>query len=509
MEFRPKKLLSPHQLDSSVADMRRLGLRLHRFYQEFAAPLDETPTPVNEWLDISRSGAGSQYLASGWHEPEEFGVWGNGDAHALRLRYGSLPERDVVLQLDAEALLPGADEGQQVDVLAGGALLATWDFTNSANCGVRQIDLPRSAAHAKASGAELIVEFRPHKVFSPHDLDPSLSDVRCLGLRLHRFYQEFAAPPAAAKEAETAEHVVQTLPPAGRIWSGLRPRLRRAVLFPLRPVLLPLMRILERRIRSAVESTSLAAQVDAMEQRLELIRAELRSEISERAIGAEHRAELAEIKDAISALVDSAARRHDTSQKKIDYLSATVKNLPTAESYRAASNGLLNDILTPKLFEIERLQIQEHLKLDNLELSSTRAFQSLTTRIATTERLQVEAHLKIDNLNILIERMQSQAQVEVQKLETLESKLDRTVRRSVIPLSADVLAIRNPYGYLLVPTEDPGLVALLAEGTLPEAGTIKVLETLLRPGDTFVDVGAHIGMFTLLSARLVGHPARL
>ncbi len=90
-------------------------------------------TPVNTWLDVSTSGAGTQHLAFGWDEPEEFGVWGNADVHALRLRYGSLPERDVALRLDVEALLFGVHRSQQVDVFAGGALLATLNFTTSAN----------------------------------------------------------------------------------------------------------------------------------------------------------------------------------------------------------------------------------------------------------------------------------------------------------------------------------------------------------------------------------------
>ena len=132
--------------------------------------VNSSPTPVKEWLNVSRSGRGTQYLASGWDEPEEFGVWGRAEVHALRLRYGSLPERDVELQLDVEALLVGAHNSQQADVFAGGLLLATLNFTNSANRGVRKIRLPRSAAHGKARGAELVVEFHPNKLLSPHDL---------------------------------------------------------------------------------------------------------------------------------------------------------------------------------------------------------------------------------------------------------------------------------------------------------------------------------------------------
>jgi FkbM family methyltransferase len=42
-----------------------------------------------------------------------------------------------------------------------------------------------------------------------------------------------------------------------------------------------------------------------------------------------------------------------------------------------------------------------------------------------------------------------------------------------------------------------------------EAGTQSVLLTLLRPGDTFIDIGANVGMATLTAARAVGPGGRI
>ena len=37
-----------------------------------------------------------------------------------------------------------------------------------------------------------------------------------------------------------------------------------------------------------------------------------------------------------------------------------------------------------------------------------------------------------------------------------------------------------------------------------EYGTEKLIRSLLQPGDTFVDVGANIGYYSVLASRLVG-----
>jgi len=88
--------------------------------------------------------------------------------------------------------------------------------------------------------------------------------------------------------------------------------------------------------------------------------------------------------------------------------------------------------------------------------------------------------------------------------EGLRSRLDLSLSRMVVPLAADLLAMRTPYGYVLVPPEDRALAVHHAEGTLPEPGTMAVLSRLISPGQSFVDVGANVGLYTLFGARLVG-----
>jgi len=50
---------------------------------------------------------------------------------------------------------------------------------------------------------------------------------------------------------------------------------------------------------------------------------------------------------------------------------------------------------------------------------------------------------------------------------------------------------------------------LLARKRMYEPEVIALLERELRPGDTFLDVGAHLGAFSLLASRLVGKQGRV
>ena len=67
-----------------------------------------------------------------------------------------------------------------IDVLVDGVPVATWRFTSRENRGTRSVTLSGNVrSHT--------VEFRPHSVVSPRDLDPSHQDGRPLALALGRF----------------------------------------------------------------------------------------------------------------------------------------------------------------------------------------------------------------------------------------------------------------------------------------------------------------------------------
>jgi FkbM family methyltransferase len=81
--------------------------------------------------------------------------------------------------------------------------------------------------------------------------------------------------------------------------------------------------------------------------------------------------------------------------------------------------------------------------------------------------------------------------------------VDLLVNRNILILE-DKIAARTPYGYLLAPSGDLNLAFFLAEGTVWEETTSRLLDLTLKRGMTFVDVGAHVGLHALHAARSVG-----
>jgi FkbM family methyltransferase len=59
-------------------------------------------------------------------------------------------------------------------------------------------------------------------------------------------------------------------------------------------------------------------------------------------------------------------------------------------------------------------------------------------------------------------------------------------------------------GYLYLPAEDDYITPTLVEDGEWEPGETAIVRARLRPGDTFVDIGAHVGYFSCLAGRLVG-----
>lgn len=67
---------------------------------------------------------------------------------------------------------------------------------------------------------------------------------------------------------------------------------------------------------------------------------------------------------------------------------------------------------------------------------------------------------------------------------------------------------RNDFGEMeLDPTDLVQREILLRGGYEPK--TVALLRRLLRPGDTFIDIGAHVGLFALAAAAIVGERGRV
>lgn len=87
------------------------------------------------------------------------------------------------------------------------------------------------------------------------------------------------------------------------------------------------------------------------------------------------------------------------------------------------------------------------------------------------------------------------------KLAVLEEYNSAMVRRVSVNCGENGILIKSAVGYILCPPSDFQMVACLLDTGDLERGTRILVERLVRPGDTIVDVGANIGLFSLAAAR--------
>jgi FkbM family methyltransferase len=113
-------------------------------------------------------------------------------------------------------------------------------------------------------------------------------------------------------------------------------------------------------------------------------------------------------------------------------------------------------------------------------------------------------HPKADSLGVQTAALHDKADQAGRDRAAVLAHVDALLRRNIIPAGPDV-AVRTDDGYLVVPVEDEGQIAAMVEtaGRL-EPGTLAVACALAREGSLAVDVGTHVGTFTVPLARRVG-----
>lgn len=139
----------------------------------------------SDWTSAGR-GALIDILGDGWSGAEDWGVWGIGASHTLNLSLTARPAADVLVEIDvATAVFPARPE-HDIDVFAGGQLLAAWHFSEPENRAQRMVRVPAAAVTTGDAGFPLLrLEFRPRSVAPIIELDPARNDLRPLGLALY------------------------------------------------------------------------------------------------------------------------------------------------------------------------------------------------------------------------------------------------------------------------------------------------------------------------------------
>ena len=98
-------------------------------------------------------------------------------------------------------------------------------------------------------------------------------------------------------------------------------------------------------------------------------------------------------------------------------------------------------------------------------------------------------------------RMQNEVLRNQQRLDLIQTYAASAARRNAVQCGENEILVRTAVGYMLCPAQDHALLAQLLDVGELEAGTRMLIQRVLRPGSSYVDVGANIGMHTVAAAR--------
>ena len=198
---------------------------------------------------------------------------------------------------------------------------------------------------------------------------------------------------------------------------------------------------------------------------------------------------------------------YDTSAQ-LDGVQSRLAAIPTGDEFRVliGSGTIIQEVAAAKAHLSEGLH-----KLQAVMAEQGAGVQARLAQLPSTE--QVHAFIEggtASTLQSTRKLVAEEAQRGQLVAERTVSRLSALQARGVIPLpSLGLVMCRNPLGYVAVPADDLATIGLLADGVLPRQGTLKFIEKHLRPGGTFVDVGANVGLFSLLAARVTGPGGRV
>ena len=96
-----------------------------------------------------------------------------------------------------------------------------------------------------------------------------------------------------------------------------------------------------------------------------------------------------------------------------------------------------------------------------------------------------------------------------EQLVRIEDYAMNAARRTAVSCGDGRILVRSAAGYVMCGVGDPALLACLIESGDLEPGTRLFIEQLIRPGMTFIDVGANVGMHTLAAGRAMNGMGRI
>lgn len=276
-----------------------------------------------------------------------------------------------------------------------------------------------------------------------------------------------------------------------------------------------------------------AQQREALEIRLASLEAATNNvgSAQERALGKiSHQLEIdlerqtGKLQDLLALHADTAAQYHGSVERRFASLEATIGNISRALEI---IDGSLN-----QNFEGAQHQMAAHLSAMKtlIPLSESLVKQLNTTDAKITdikERVFLydianefeKIHNTLYNISNIISDIKNNEFKNIDLIKdensltknlvsvyipAIQNKIDFLLRRNFIPVNVGrSLLVQTPIGFMVIPSRDVAQIAYLSGQEIPESGTLRLLHHFLKPGDTFVDVGANLGLFSLTGGRQV------
>ena len=316
----------------------------------------------------------------------------------------------------------------------------------------------------------------------------------------------FATAPARAQpEVEPSGEPPAT--PRGRWVLRLPLKLAR---FLLRPLLRPVLARLRHQIADAVRQELLLAQEQARTESQHRLQQQLdRIDTARDCLAAAQRAQGEEIRLVYTGLIDAihaAGTAVDTSLGQVqDRAEATLARIDSAGAAQARSAAAAARYQEQLLGQQASLhaRLEQQAQTFHAGLAQQAAEQAEHQRQATAQTTAMQA--RVDSLAAgLSAQLALQIQTlqgAITQLEHIENYALAGARRVALPCGGGDMLVRSEAGYVLCSDTDLSVLSTLVEIGDLERGTRVLIESLLRPGDVFVDVGANIGMHTLAAGR--------
>ncbi|MGY3232364.1 FkbM family methyltransferase [Luteibacter sp. HA06] len=183
---------------------------------------------------------------------------------------------------------------------------------------------------------------------------------------------------------------------------------------------------------------------------------------------------------------------------------------PLLDEVNAVRAALRDDVINTQTWAHQEQLKQTVSVLQEIVASRDKLVRDLALAAERVASLQSElsGHEKAraSREDARFDRTHARLEREYARLDRIEAYALKGASRIAVPTGDNAVLVRTAVGYVNCDGRDVALLAELLEAGELESGTRLLIESIVQPGMTFVDVGANIGMHTVAAGRaLRGH----